>query len=141
MVNRKILIFDVYNKRYGIDINEVERVVGAEKIVTIPTDSSLIDGIIEYQDDILPVLNLAKVFGEKKESNLSDYKIIIIFDGVRKIGIKVSSVSIVESIDENNIESIPKIALGIKNEQFKGIIKYNNELVLLVDGNKLLDYK
>ena len=138
---RKILIFNVQGKEYGVEISSVERIIGAEAISKIPDTEIFIEGIVDYRDSVLTVVSLSKLFNEYDKDDLEDYKIIVIFGGEDKIGLKVDSVDIVKSIDESNINSIPKIAIDNNNKKFKGVIKEDGIIKILIDGVEFLNYK
>ena len=138
---RKILIFNVQGKEYGVEISSVERIIGAEAISKIPDTEIFIEGIVDYRDSVLTVVSLSKLFNEYDKDDLEDYKIIVIFDGEDRIGLKVDSVDIVKSIDESNINSIPKIAIDNNNKKFKGVIKEDGIIKILIDGVEFLNYK
>ena len=141
MSYRKILIFNVQGKEYGVEISSVERIIGAEAISKIPDTEIFIEGIVDYRDSVLTVVSLSKLFNEYDKDDLEDYKIIVIFDGEDRIGLKVDSVDIVKSIDESNINSIPKIAIDNNNKKFKGVIKEDGIIKILIDGVEFLNYK
>ncbi|WP_297436583.1 chemotaxis protein CheW [uncultured Clostridium sp.] len=141
MSYRKILIFNVQGKEYGVEISSVERIIGAEAISKIPDTEIFIEGVVDYRDSVLTVVSLSKLFNEYDKDDLEDYKIIVIFGGEDKIGLKVDSVDIVKSIDESNINSIPKIAIDNNNKKFKGVIKEDGIIKILIDGVEFLNYK
>ena len=141
MSYRKILIFNVQGKEYGVEISSVERIIGAEAISKIPDTEIFIEGVVDYRDSVLTVVSLSKLFNEYDKDDLEDYKIIVIFDGEDRIGLKVDSVDIVKSIDESNINSIPKIAIDNNNKKFKGVIKEDGIIKILIDGVEFLNYK
>ena len=65
----KILIFGVAGEYYATDIRDVERILGIEKTTPMPDAPRFIEGVINYEDEILPIVNLEKKFKLKETNN------------------------------------------------------------------------
>ncbi|MCJ7690699.1 MAG: chemotaxis protein CheW, partial [Clostridiaceae bacterium] len=53
----KILIFSINNEYYATNIMEVERILGYEKSTKIPDSPAFVEGVINYEEKILPIIS------------------------------------------------------------------------------------
>lgn len=109
----KVLVFKVNEEYFAADIMEVERILGYEETTKIPEAPYFIDGVRNYEGNILPVMILAKKFNVEFNGIQNEAKVIVTKNGEQKIGILVDSVSEVINVQENVIEKTPDIASGI----------------------------
>lgn len=56
----KVLIFNINDQYYATDIMEVERILGYEEPTKLPDSPQFIEGVINYEGHILPIMSLAK---------------------------------------------------------------------------------
>lgn len=56
----KVLIFKINNQYYATDIKEVERILGYEVPTNLPDSPEFIEGVINHEGNILPVMSIAK---------------------------------------------------------------------------------
>lgn len=135
--NLKILIFSLNNESFSTDINQVERIIGYEEPTPLPETPNFVQGVIKYEDKIVPIINMNKKFGfvEKNDENK---KIIIIKRDENKFGIIVDNVYEVKDVQESLLEEAPEITIGIGRKYIKGLIKLDERIVILLDLDKIL---
>lgn len=135
--NLKILIFSLNNESFSTDINQVERIIGYEEPTPLPETPNFVQGVIKYEDKIVPIINMNKKFGfvEKNDENK---KIIIIKRDENKFGIIVDNVYEVKDVEESLLEKAPEITIGIGRKYIKGLIKLDEKIVILLDLDKIL---
>ena len=137
----KLLIFRLGEQCFAADIREVERILNYEEPTKIPDSQDFLEGVINYQDGILPVISLAKKFGiynmENKEKNGS---IVVSRNEDGAIGIIVEAVNEVISMSLDDLEDTPDISSNISKRYVKGIMKDKNKntIILLLNLNELL---
>lgn len=134
----KILVFTVDGENYATDIIEVERILGHENSTKMPDSPYFIDGVINYEGSILPILNLSKRFGLTGSKRSSEDKIIVIKQNDFKIGVIVEEVSEVINVSSSSIEKPPEIVMSISKRYVKGLIKLDGRIIILLDFNTIL---
>ncbi|EHJ01527.1 MULTISPECIES: chemotaxis protein CheW [unclassified Clostridium] len=134
----KMLIFGLNGEHYATDIREVERILGYQEPTILPDAPSFVKGVINYEQKILPIISLSKKFkfGEDKESE--ERKIIVIKREENKFGIIVENVYEVRDIDSELMEEAPPITATIDKKYISGLIKLENNIVILLDLEKIL---
>lgn len=134
----KVLIFSINGEYYATDIMEVERILGYEEPTTLPDSPMFVDGVINYEGIILPVISLTKKFNLSKSDKKDEAKIIVSKQDENKIGIIVDVVSEVRDVSEKNIETPPEIVAGISNRYIKGLIKIDGKIIIFLNIGAIL---
>lgn len=134
----KILIFKVNNEYYSTDIMEVERILGYEPTTKLPDVPSFVDGVINYEGKILPVISLARRFKFNNKDIDPNSKVIVTKYEGGKIGIIVDAVSEVKDIKLGELEEPPKVVNGISKGYLKGLVKSDNKIIIFLNMSKIL---
>ena len=62
---RSFVIFSVLDRLYGIDIECVKRILPSQFLTAVPDEEAHIEGMFQYQDEIIKVLSFRKAMGER----------------------------------------------------------------------------
>lgn len=133
MKSIKLIIFEVNNQKYAADVMEVERILGYSKTTKIPDCPDFVDGVINYEGNILPVISLAKKFKLKDNNVDEDSRIIVAKEEDKKIGIIVDVVDEIEEVDESTIEKPDSAASDISKRYIKGLIKKEKDIIIFLN--------
>ncbi|MBZ9616986.1 chemotaxis protein CheW [Clostridium estertheticum] len=134
----KVLVFSVNGEQYATSILEVERILGYEKSTKVPDSPQFVEGVINYEDSILPVITLTKRFNLEASEIGKDSKIIVTKQKESKIGIIVDFVSEVKDVGKDNIEDSPEIITGISKRYIKGLIKIDGKIIIYLNISAIL---
>lgn len=134
----KILVFTINGEYYAADIIDVERILGYEETTKLPDSPDFIQGVINYEGDILPIISLAKRFNMPLKTSLKEEKIIVVKQEENKIGVIVDEVSEVIDVNVDSIESPPEIVSFISKRYIKGLIKLDKKIIIFLNFNKIL---
>lgn len=134
----KVLIFTLNKQEYAIEIESIERIINYENITPVAESQNYVEGIVEYEDSMLTIINLVKLFNmHEDESSEIDEKIVVIANDNLKIGIKVDFVVEVANFESRMFEKIPEIAVRSLKTPIKGVIKNTKNIKILLDVNKI----
>ncbi|MBU5591122.1 chemotaxis protein CheW [Clostridium sp. MSJ-4] len=134
----KILIFSLNGEHYATDIMEVERILGYEEPTVLPDAPDFVEGVINYEGHILPVVSLARRFNLPQGVKNAESKIIVVKQKEQKIGMIVDVVSEVRDIKSENIENPPDIATTISKRYIKGLIKLDKKIIIFLNLGSIL---
>lgn len=137
----KVLIFNLNGENYATDIIEVERILGYEVPTVLPDTPDFVEGVINYEGHILPIISLAKRFNLIQGEKGAETKIIVVKQDMQKVGMIVDVVSEVKDIKSEDIESPPDIATPISKRYIKGLIKVNQKIVIFLNLGSILTDK
>ena len=129
----KILIFRVNNEYYATDIMEVERILGHEEPTKLPDSPKFIEGVINYENKILPIIRLDRRFNLTECENKDESKIIVTKQNNGKIGVVVDAVTEVRDVKSSLVESAPEIVSGVSRRYIRGLIKVDNRIIIFLE--------
>ena len=90
------------------------------------------------EEEVIPVINLYKKFGFNSCSVDSTNKVIVVKKELGKFGVIVDDVNEVTTVNEEVIDYSSSVATIISKKYIKGIIKEKQNLIILLDLNKVL---
>ncbi len=137
-MDNKVVVFKIDNEEFAVSIIQVERILGYTEPTKIPESPDFIKGVITYQDEILPIMDLKKKFNLSDTKLKDNPKIVVVKSEDKKVGLIVDLVSEVMNVDDSMIEEAPSIVKGISNEYISGMIKLNDRIIILIDTEKIL---
>ncbi len=134
----KFLSFVIGEEEYGIEIRYVTEIIGIQNITAVPDLPAYVKGIINLRGKIIPVIDVRLRFRkEPMEYNDRTCIIVVDIDGI-SVGLIVDNVSEVLSMAEESIVPPPDTRTGFHNRYIKGIGKVANKVILILDGEVLL---
>ena len=137
----QLIGFTVGEERFAIAISEVHEINRFEHISKIPDLPDHVLGVIDLRGVVVPVINLAEKLGISSQGVTKDTRIIIVGFNGDKIGILVDSVSEVLRVSNSSLERPPSIIQSVNAEYICGIIRNNNQLIVVLDFLRLFkDY-
>ena len=134
----KVLVFRIGGEYYATNIIEVERILGYEKSTKIPDSPEFVEGVINYESSILPIISLSKIFKLPSSVIGEESKIIVAKQNNSKIGIIVDFVSEVMDVRMDKIEESPEIIGGISKRYVKGLIKIDGKIIVYLNISAIL---
>jgi len=137
-MEKQLVIFELSTENFGIDIASVEGIVKLQEITKIPQAPAYMEGITNHRGSVLPVIDLHKRFGMSAHEQDNETRIVVANVGNLKIGMIVSAVSEVLTIDDSVIEPPPPMISNVNSEFITGVAKIDKRLVILLDLAKVL---
>jgi purine-binding chemotaxis protein CheW len=137
-MEKQLVIFELASESYGIEIANVESIIKMQEITRVPKCPDFVEGITNLRGTVLPVIDLGKRFGIEDQARNNDTRIIVVgFDGM-KIGMIVTAVSEVLTIDDSVIEPAPAIVTTINSSFIAGIARIDSKLIILLNLDQIL---
>lgn len=135
----QLACFKVGEETFAVDIMLIREIILCRKVTRIPKAPDFIEGIINQRGKAVPVIDMRKRLGLEYKEHSRDARIIIIkLQDRKRVGIIVDSVVKVLRIKEGSMQVAPKIASGIESEYLKGIVMDGDDLVLIIDMERVL---
>jgi len=144
MDDEQLVTFTIDNEEYGIRIMQIQEINRLSEITAVPRAPYFIDGMTNLRGNVIPVLNIRRLFG-LDDLDINDRSRIIIVDiGGNKTGLRVDSVNEVLRLSKRNIESTPSVVTSTgANRYMEGVCKLDGgkRIAVLLDVEKILDEK
>jgi purine-binding chemotaxis protein CheW len=138
LAERQLVIFNLANETYGVDISKVQEIIRLQDITKVPKTAQFIEGVINLRGNVIPVIDLRKRFSFSERENTNATRIVVVESGPYTIGMIVDSVSEVIRITEDSVEPPSNIMLDIDSDYILGVCKLNDRLIVLLDLSKVL---
>lgn len=139
----QLVTFKVDMEEYGVKIANVQEINRMTEITKIPKAPYFIEGIVNLRGNIIPVLNLRKLFKLPEKQVTDSTRIIIVDLNGKRTGIVVDSVSEVLRFEKSLIEAPPEIlSSGVDSYYVESVGKLDGgkRMILILDINRVLNF-
>lgn len=134
----QIVTFRLGDDLFAADINSVERVLRHQQPSPVPNVPEWIEGVIEYQKRVLPVVNLRTRFAMERGLVSGDTRILVFNGGGEFVAVTVDAVLEVAALDPAMLAPPPPLFRGLAGEYLRGIVRRGDRLVIFLDVDRLL---
>ncbi len=132
----RIVVFALDEPRYALSLSAVERVVRAVEITPLPNAPAIIQGAINVQGKIIPVVNIRERLRlPARDIKLEDH-FIIARTQRRSVALVVDYVSEIREIAGHELESGGQSLPFV--EYLRGVVKTEENLILIYDIDTFL---
>ncbi len=139
MADIQFVIFTLGNEKYAVNIRHVSSITKYRDVTKVPKVPAYLEGVINLRGEIIPILNLKRLFGIPVEPTDDRTRIVISHVNGTVWGFIVDEAFRVIKLSEADIEPAPAIVKGPSAAFVQGIGKLDGEIVILLDLDKLLD--
>lgn len=142
---REIVQFSLDEPRYAVAASEVIRVVRAVEITPLPMAPDIVMGVIDFHGEILPVIDIRKLFRLPSRDLRLEDQFIIVQIANRRAVIVVDSVIGVHQLEQHQHGEVQEASpfteylSGIVSIQQSIILINNPEAFLSRDDDRMLD--
>lgn len=140
-MENQLVVFDLANEYYGIDIAAVEGIIKMQSITAVPRTPSFVEGVINLRGKVLPVIDLRKRFGLNPSEHTKATRIVVVEMNGVAVGLVVDAVSEVLRISSETVEPPSSLLAGVDTAFIKGIAKVAERLVILLDLSRVLSLR
>lgn len=130
--------FQLDREIYGVNVMQVREVLRYSDIAPVPGAPAYVLGIINLRGNVVTVIDTRMRFGLPTAEVTENTRIMIIESEKQVIGILVDSVAEVVDLNTADIDDTPNVGTEESAKFICGVCNRNNELLILIDLNKLL---
>lgn len=134
----KLVTFRLGDDHFAADVQAVERVLRYAAPTSVPDMPDYIEGVMDYQGRVVPLVNLRSRFELPAVPTGSETRTLILNVSGEWIGVVVDSVTEVAPFDPAKVAPPPKLFRGLAGEYLKGIVRHGDKLVIYLDVEQLL---
>ena len=131
-----LVVFRLGWQSFGVRLSSVERLVRAVEVTPLPGAPGIVDGVINMQRRIIPVVNLRRRLGLPERELDWDHHLIIAQVASRRVALAVDRV--VEVLGETAAVVVPfeEIVPGV--EYLSGVARLRDGMLFLHDLDRFL---
>ena len=132
----QLVVFRLDRQRYALPLAAVERIVCAVEVTPLPGAPAIVLGAVDVEGRVLPVLNLRRRFllPEQEVSPVDQF--LIAWTARRMVALVMDEAQGVIEREQSAVIRSDRIVPGL--EQFQGVVKLDDGLVLIHDLEKFL---
>lgn len=135
----RVLTFALGQESYAIALNQAKEVIQPLTITRVPNSPDFIAGVVNLRGEIIAVLDIRHFFGLGEQEKAKDARILITDVTGSYVGVIIDKVKEIIEIEEAAIQP-PLVTLRGKLADYtKGEIRIGNDIVVLLDLNKVLN--
>ena len=132
----RVAVFTLGERRFGLPLGSVERVIRAVAVTPLPQAPSIVCGVVNMQGQVIPVIDIRRHLGvQGREIALSD-QLLVAHTPRRTLAMMVDAVTGVAECDERDWVAVETIVPG--TGYLQGIVKLADEMVLIHDLDTFL---
>jgi purine-binding chemotaxis protein CheW len=135
---RQLVVFDLNEEAYGVDISQVREIIRMQEITRVPRAPEFIEGVINLRGKVIPVVDLRARFSMPGTERTDEHRIVVVDVDGQDIGMVVDAVTEVSRIPSDSIEPPSSVITTDDSEYLTGIVKTDDKLIILLDIAKVI---
>lgn len=137
---RQYLTFSVGKELFALGIATIKEILRNVQLATVPLMPKHMRGVINLRGAVVPVIDLAVLFGREPSEVSKRTSVIVLEIGAEgeslDIGIMVDSVSAVIEIGDELIELAPTFGTPVRAEFIEGLGKLDEGFVIILNPER-----
>lgn len=129
----QLVCFRLGTEEYGLDIGQVQEINRMIPITRVPRAPAFMKGVINLRGQLIPIIDLRVRFGMAPVEPTKSTRIVVVEIGPSRVGMIVDGVSEVLKIPVEHIEAAPEMVAGADAAYVRGVGKYGDRLIVLLD--------
>ena len=132
------VVFSVAAAEYAIPAAAVVQLESYSGATPVPGTAPHVAGIIQVRGQIIPVLDLRRLFGFPAVDSTLDTRVIVTEHGGRQVGLLVDKSREVLRIDLSTVQATPGLVDESSRGFFAGVVQLGQRLLMLLDLRKVV---
>lgn len=136
---KDLLRIEVGGVSYALEVSRIREVVNPLPIVDLPHEREFILGVSEYREEVVPVVDLRRLFGLPSGPPTRRTKWVILEAGGRLVGAVVDAVLDVFSSVGNPHRTLPELDERQRQRGIALAYRHGGHLVFLLEADRLVE--
>jgi|SRR5688572_2800487 len=141
--NKQCLLFSLCKEQFGIDVENVLRVINFDKLMKVPKSPDFIAGAISLEGNVIPVVDLAKKIELGLTTITPTTKVIVlqVHHGEDTIDVGVMIDDVLDVIPVNESKLLPPALerMGFDTQTLDGMYKVNDDFYMILNATKIFE--
>ncbi len=134
----QVVAFRVGEHEFAFNIFQVQRVVRWEKPAAVPKAPPFLEGVLQIERAVVPVIDLRKRFELPHAAIGPDTRIVVVEAEGAPVGAVVDRVSEVLRVAAESVTPPPPVVKGLAAAYIQGVITLPSRTVVLLNAGRLL---
>ena len=128
-ISGQLVVFTLDEQHYALDLPTVERTVRMVEVTPLPRAPDVVQGVINVQGRIIPVLNIRKRFRLQERAATPGDQLLIARTARRPVALAVDAVRSVMERPPRDIIEPATVLPGI--EYVEGVVKFDDGMIFI----------
>jgi purine-binding chemotaxis protein CheW len=138
MAGTQYVVFSINQQIFGIELFKIKEVLSYRKVTPLPQAEEFVKGIINLRGAVIPVFDLREKFNLPAKEYTSFHVIIVVEIAGRIMGVIVDEILDVLEILPEEFQTTGNLPSNLQREYLKGVGKKQDEMIILLDIDRLL---
>lgn len=138
MEERKYVIFQLGDQRYGMNLAAINGIEQGYFIIPVPNAPKGIKGIINLRGTVIPVYSLREHFGMPSEVTNPEKSLLITNCSGTMLAYEVDEVISIEEMKPENINDMPKVASNEETVFMEKVLHIGTGIVIAINADRVL---
>jgi purine-binding chemotaxis protein CheW len=123
---------------FGLEVRHVREILRDQRVTRVPLAPPMVSGLINLRGQIITAIDLRERLRLNRGSGSGRVNIIVNVEQ-STVSFLVDAVAEVEEMHNRSFEPLPETLEGIARQLVKGVHKLPNQLLLILNPEKILD--
>ncbi len=129
----QVIVFKLGDVEFAVPIVQAVRIVRLSPITRVPRAPSFLEGVINVEGDIIPVVDLKKRFSLAHAPFGPKARVLVVEAGEQPVGMLVDRVREILLLPPEAIESPPAMIADINGVFLTGVARLKDRLLIILD--------
>lgn len=134
----ELVTFHVNGLLMGVDIHQIEEINQQVEVTPVPHAPPYVRGVINLRGEVVTVVDLRTILGLAAADVTGQCRTVVVNSHAEQIGLLVDRIADVELASPDDIDPPPANLSGVDGRFFKGVIKLDSELLVVLDVDAVL---
>lgn len=130
------IVFIANEEKFAIDISKVERIIEYTQPKKVPEASEFLLGVIQYNSEVIPIIDLSMRLYNLKSIQDEDTKVIVVLWKEGHIGFLVDDILGIEHFSEEQYEKMDR-ETHILKDYIDGFMKSEEDITIVLNIDKI----
>ena len=134
----QFIVFINNHQNFALDISKIERIIEFQQPKKIPESSEYLLGVIQYNEKILPIIDLTRRLYNVEGSHNAEGKIIVVLWNNKQIGLVVDEILGIHDFKKEEYEE-SNTGTQIAKKYINGFIKTEKDITIMLDTDEIFN--
>ena len=134
----QVVVFRVGGQEFAFNVFHVQRILRFEKPSPLPKAPKFLEGVLQVQGAVVPVIDLRKRFELKDAAQREETRTMVLEAEGVIVAVIVDAVLEVLRVASSAVTAPPPVVRGLAAEYIQGIISLGSRTVILLQTGKLV---
>lgn len=134
----QVIVFKLGDTEFAVPITQAVRIVRLSPITRVPRAPDFLEGVINVEGDVIPVVDLKKRFSLPRTPYDPKSRIIVVETEGQRVGMLVDLVREILSLSAEALEPPPAMIADINGVYLTGVARLAERLLIILDLTNVL---